>query len=78
MYNYGIKNDAEIVAGNLKRTNLKGDLMANFNYDVGNYAYCDDYGTMDPKDYGIPWAFYKNIYKKSFLGQKMQMFSIIF
>ena len=69
MYNYGIKNNAEIVAGNLKRTNLKGDLMANFNYDVGNYAYCDDYGTMDPKDYGIPWAFYKNIYKKSFLDE---------
>jgi regulator of replication initiation timing len=24
---------------------------------------------MDPKDYGIPWAFYKNIYKKSFLDE---------
>lgn len=69
LYNYGIKNNADIVAGNLKRTNLKGELMENYNYNVGNYAYCADYGVMDPKDYGIPWAFYKNIYKKSFLDE---------
>ncbi|MBR3139446.1 MAG: glycosyltransferase [Methanobrevibacter sp.] len=70
MYNYGIKNNADIVAANLKRTNLKGDSIGNFNYDMGNYAYCADYGVMSPKDYGIPWAFYKNIYKKSFLDEK--------
>ena len=45
MYNYGIKKNADIVAANLKRTNLKGDSIGNFNYDVGNYAYCADCGT---------------------------------
>ena len=69
LYNEGAKNNADMVAGNLKRTNLKGDLMDNFNYNAGNYAYFSEVGVISPKDYGIPWAFYKNIYKRSFLNQ---------
>lgn len=69
MYEFGTENNAEIVAGNLIRTNLKGDLMGNFNYDAGNYAHFSEMGVISPKEYGIPWAFYKNIYKKSFLDE---------
>ena len=69
MYEFGSKNNANIVGANLKRINLNGDLMENYNYNAGNYKYFSKFGTISPKDYGIPWAFYKNIYKKSFLDE---------
>ena len=69
MYEIGVKNNADMVAANLQRTNLKGDLMGNFNYDVGNYAYFSKEDVISPREYGIPWAFYKNIYKRSFLNE---------
>ena len=69
MYEAGSKNNADMVAANLQRTNLKGDMMGNFNYEQDNYYYCSEEGFISPKEYGIPWAFYKNIYKRSFLNE---------
>ena len=69
MYDVGSKNNADMVAANLERTNLKGDLLGNFNYGAGNYAYFSEEGIISPKEYGIPWAFYKNIYKRTFLNE---------
>ena len=70
MYEIGSKNNADMVAANLQRTNLKGDMLGNFNYDEGNYYYCSEESIISPKEYGIPWAFYKNIYKRTFLNEK--------
>ena len=67
LYNECVKNNADIVSGNMKRIDLEGNLMENYNYKVGNYAYFSDYGIISPKDYGIPWAFYKNMFRRKFL-----------
>ena len=69
MYDFGVKHDADMVAGNLKRVSLDGKLEDNFNYKEGNYAYFSDFDVIKPKEYGIPWAFYKNIFKTEFLNK---------
>ena len=69
MYEYGYKNNADIICGNLKRISSEGKLEDNFNYAEGNYAYFPEYDKLTPQDYGIPWAFYKNIYRKKFLDE---------
>ena len=69
MYQFGIENDADMVGANLKRVSIDGDIEENFNYIENNYAYFSDFGIISPKDYGIPWAFYKNIFKRSFLNE---------
>ncbi|MDY2745262.1 MAG: glycosyltransferase family 2 protein, partial [Methanosphaera sp.] len=57
MYEYGYKNNADIICGNLKRISSEGKLEDNFNYVEGNYAYFPEYDKLTPQDYGIPWAF---------------------
>lgn len=69
MYEFGEKNNADIVCGNLKRVSLEGELEDNFNYKDGNYRYFSKYEVIKPKDYGVPWAFYKNIFKTEFLNE---------
>lgn len=69
MYDFGVKHDANMVGGNLKRVSLEGNLEDNFNYKEGNYAYFSDFDVIKPKEYGIPWAFYKNIFKTEFLNK---------
>ncbi|WP_455646109.1 glycosyltransferase family 2 protein [Methanosphaera sp.] len=69
MYNYGTENNADMVGGNLKRVAADGNLEDNFNYKHGNYAYFDKYDSILPENYGIPWAFYKNIFKKELLDK---------
>ena len=67
MYEFGKKNDADVVAANLKFIEPDYTIVDNPHYPAKDYAFFDDYGEIDPKDYGIPYAFYKNIYKKEFL-----------
>lgn len=69
MYEFGVKNDSDIVCGNLKRVSLDGKLEDNFNYKDGNYRYFSEFEVIEPKDYGVPWAFYKNIFKTEFLNK---------
>lgn len=69
MYEYGYENNADVICGNLKRISSEGKLEDNFNYAEGNYAYFPEYDKLTPQDYGIPWAFYKNIYRKKFLDE---------
>lgn len=69
MYDFGVKHNANMVGGNLKRISLDGNLEENFNYKDGNYAYFSDFDIISPEEYGIPWAFYKNIFKTEFLNK---------
>jgi glycosyltransferase involved in cell wall biosynthesis len=69
MYNYGAKNNADMIGGNLLRVNNDDELEENFNYASGNYMFFSDESEVQPEDYGIPWAFYKNIFKTSFLNE---------
>lgn len=68
MYNVGIKHNADMVGGNLKRVSIDGKLEDNFNYKEGNYAFFSKFDVIKPEDYGVPWAFYKNIFKREFLN----------
>lgn len=62
-------NDADMVAANLKR--IKQDATIEENYDFKNalFTYFTGEDVIKPNEYGIPWAFYKNIYKKSFITE---------
>ena len=69
LYKVAQKHDADMVGGNLKRINSNNKILANPNYKNGNYKLFTEYGLIHPEEYGVPWAFYKNIYKADFLSE---------
>lgn len=69
MYNYAVETDANIVAGNLKFTEPDYTIIDSDHYKRKLYTFCDKKGVMAPDEYGIPYAFYKNIFKREFLNE---------
>ena len=69
MYNSAVNNDADIVSANLVRVSNEDEIEENFNYAEKNYMYFSEDCEIEPDEYGIPWAFYKNIFKRSFLNK---------
>lgn len=67
MYDVAQKHDADMVGGNLKRINSNNKILENPNYKNGSYMLFTEYDVIYPEEYGVPWAFYKNIYKRDFL-----------
>ena len=67
MYNFGVDYEANVVSANLQFIEKDYKLKANWHYHNKDYAYFDSYSSISPKNYGIPYAFYKNIFKRSFL-----------
>ena len=69
MYTFGKSNDFNLICANLKRINQ--DYSIDFNYDFANsrfkYFYKKD--VLKSQDYGIPFAFYRNLFKRSFLEE---------
>ena len=64
MYNTAKKNDADIVSANIMGINLENNIVKTY-----NLPYIEEYECILPEDYGIPYSFYKNIFKSSFLIQ---------
>ena len=62
MYDAAVKYDADMVSANLKVIDLDGNLIVNRNLERFH-----EEKIIPPKEYGIPYSFYKNIFKKSFL-----------
>ena len=62
MYETAIEKNADMVSANLKGINLDGTLENN-----RNLKRFKSEGFITPEEYGIPYSFYKNIFKKSFL-----------
>lgn len=62
LYDVAIKNDANMVSGNIKLVDDKGKFSPFKDLD---YYKKDD--VINPEEYGIPWGFYKSIYKHEFL-----------
>lgn len=62
MYILAKENNANMVSANIKSLNTKGKLVTNYNLEEFQQK-----GDMKPEDYGIPWTFGKNIYKREFL-----------
>lgn len=67
MYFYGTKNNANIVCGNLKRIRQNGDIETNYDFKNTSFTYFNKKDVVLPIEYGIPFAFYRNIFKRSFL-----------
>lgn len=67
MYEIAKDNDANIVSSNLQFVEKNYKLKENPHYGLGDYKEFDDYGFILPEDYGIPYAFYKSIFKREFL-----------
>ena len=70
MYFYGHKNNANMVGANLKRINLDGSLDKYYDYENTDFKYFDKKDVILPVEYGIPFAFYRNIFKKAFVDEK--------
>lgn len=69
MYKTAVKYDADLVCGNLKRHTNDGRIVEDIHKSRKTYAFFDDYGFISSEDYGVPWAFYKNIFKRDFLNK---------
>lgn len=67
MYFYGSKNNADIVCGNLKRIRQNGTIEPNYDFKNTKFAYFNKKDVVLPIEYGIPFAFYRNIFKRKFL-----------
>lgn len=69
MYRYGHNNDADIVCANLVRIHQDRSVESKKEYDPksARFNYFIQKDVLDPIEYGIPWAFYKNIFKTSFI-----------
>ena len=62
LYETAIENDANMVSGNIKLVDQKGKFSPFLPLD-----YYEDYNVILPEQYGIPWSFYKNIFKREFI-----------
>ena len=62
LYNVAIKNNADMVSGNIKLINDKDEFSPFVHLD--HYT---EFKKIKPEEYGIPWSFYKNIFKRELL-----------
>lgn len=69
LYEVAIKNNADMVSGNIKLVNDK-DEFSPFNH----LDYYTEFNKIKPEEYGIPWSFYKNIFKREFLVKENIIF----
>lgn len=67
LYKKAVENDADIVSGNLKKMTQDRRLVDNPNCAEDNYYCFSKDCVISPEEYGVPWAFYKNLFKKSFM-----------
>ena len=63
MYQMAVDNNADMVTANIKHD---VDNKENF-VPFGPFEYYTSNKVIFPEQYGIPWSFYKNIFKKEFL-----------
>ncbi len=69
MYNYAKENDADMVAGNLKFVEQDYSVRDADHYKRKLYKLCTKEEVIPADQYGIPYAFYKNIFKRDFLNE---------
>ena len=62
-----------MVTGNIKLLNKEGKFSP-----FAHLEYYADYKEILPEEYGIPWSFYKSIYKKEFLDENNILFPDLF
>lgn len=67
LYKNAKKFDADMVSANLKIMDSNGKLTDDPRYKGKDLAYFSTEDILRPENYGLPWAYYKNIYKKDML-----------
>lgn len=68
MYDTAKLHDADIVSANLSSFTPNRNLL-NKLHNCKKHICFDDYCEISPKDYGIPWSFYKNIFKRRIIEE---------
>lgn len=74
MYNYGIEKNANMVSSNIKVITKNKTLEVHPRYKENDFPFYSKKEPIDSKKYGIPWYFYKNIFKRSFLKENNIIF----
>lgn len=67
MYDLACKYEAKMVGANLQYIQNDGKIEENYHPSDFLFTYFSKKEVISPIKYGIPWAFYKNIYEREFL-----------
>ena len=63
MFDAAKKHDASMISANLKFLTQERNLISNPHYKRGTFHYFREEVIIEPDEYGIPFYFYKNLYK---------------
>ena len=63
MFDAAKKHDANMISANLKFLTQERNLISNPHYKRGTFHYFKEESLIEPDEYGIPFYFYKNLYK---------------
>lgn len=69
MYKTGHENNADMVGANLKFIHKNYTLNKYYDFFNTRFTYYYKNSIMEAEEYGIPFAFYKNIYNRDFINQ---------
>ena len=74
MYNLGKSEDFDLICANLKRINQDYTIDTHYDFINSRFTYFYKKDVLNSEDYGIPFAFYRNIFKRSFLEENNIIF----
>ena len=74
MYNLGKLEDFDLICANLKRINQDYTLDTHYDFINSRFTYFYKKDVLNSENYGIPFAFYRNIFKRSFLEKNNIIF----
>ena len=67
MYDVAKSSNSDMVSANLTSVDQSRNVL-NSNYNCKDKYYCfEEYCEISPDEYGIPWSFYKNIFKRDII-----------
>lgn len=69
MYNLGKSHDYNLICANLKRINQDYSIDINYDFVNSRFTYFYKENVLKSEDYGIPFAFYRNLFKRSLLEE---------
>lgn len=67
MFNAAEKYDADMISANLKFLTQNRKIVSNPHYDRGTFHYFTKECEINPDEYGIPFYFYKNLFKSDLI-----------
>lgn len=67
MYNLGKSKNSDLICANLKRINQDYTIDTHYDFLNSRFMYFYKEDILKSEDYGIPFAFYRNLFKRSFL-----------